>query len=130
MLEKKLITITAVAALICSCAPQSNVVKVLNRVTCVQDLLDSCSQDTIDSIWRLCLKNGYTESMSPMAKVASSRDLRELVSGTVEISYMKQNLTESTDSYGIVTETPSKPTRTTYNREASGYCIGSEYIVY
>lgn len=130
MLEKKFVTITVVAALICSCAPQNNVVKVLNRVACVQDLLDSCSQDTIDSIWKLCLKNGYTDSMPPKTRVASSRDLRELVSGTVEISYMKQNLTESTDSYGIVTETPSEPTRTTYNREVSGYCIGSEYILY
>lgn len=112
---------------VASCTPQKNIVKVLNRVICKPGSLDTCSQETIDGIWNLCLKNGYKTKI-PDDKVISSRDLYELVDGSVKVSYLKQNTTDETDANGIVTEAPATSTIESYNRKISGYCIGSEYI--
>lgn len=105
---------------------KSNIVKVLNRVTCHEER-SYCEQEQINYIWKQCLKNGYTTS-NPNQRVISSRDLKELVIGTTQTTITNSSTIESTDSNGIVYETEGNPKSVIIQNLTKGYCLGSEYI--
>lgn len=102
-----------------------NIIKVLNRVQCERSY---CDGETSDAIWQICLRNGY-QTLNPSSRVSISRDIKELVSGTMPIKRMVTSTSQKTDANGIVTDIESMPVEKTYLIEYRGYCIGSEYIV-
>jgi len=104
----------------------SNVVKVLNRVIC-QDNILSCSQEEINRIWGICLRNGFSEGM-PRKEVVSSRELQELVSESQETTKSRPTSYQTTDENGIVRDVQ---TQEEFKELVStkGICIGSEYIL-
>jgi len=103
-----------------------NIVKVLNRVKCHETNQRNCSQDKVNAIWQLCLDNGYVAGIHS-SKVVSSREITELVSGSVRVVETVVTPVERTDEYGIVVIENQKKTESVI-RSPSGYCIGSEYI--
>lgn len=106
---------------------QSNVVKVLDRITC-NNIFDSCSGEIGKIIWDACLRDGFAESM-PEGNVISSRDLRELTKGFITVKHSQPMVREETDENGIVTTTKVAPKEWETQSAVSGYCIGSEYIM-
>jgi hypothetical protein len=105
-----------------SLEPPSNVVKVLNNITCA-----NCNQEQINDIWQECLKQGYV-TKSPLQRVIASRGISELV--TVRYTYytVKHYTKTSTDENGIVMENHQSLQIPEYRR-VSGQCRGSEYIL-
>jgi len=91
----------------------SNLVKVLDRVTC-HESDSSCDQDEIGRISESCLRDGYVTSLPP-SPVLSSRVLKELVS---------EQITE----YGIEFVGDEEKT-VEFKKTVKGYCIGSEYVM-
>lgn len=111
---------------------KSNVVKVLDRVTCHDDYLktsfwEKCSQEMVDNIWSLCLRNGYSEE-TPTERVKTSREIDELVQETTYKSGIRFVDKEVTDENGIVSTVQVEET---YQDPITvkGFCIGSEYIL-
>ena len=105
----------------------TNVVKVLNRVKCDENQNAACTQNDFNAIWQVCIDNGYVTQI-PSSRIISSRELKELVSGTIGITENEYTTTESTDANGIVYETAVKPKSVTIQKSIKGYCLGSEYI--
>jgi len=105
----------------------TNVVKVLNRVKCDENQNSTCTQNDFNAIWQVCIDNGYVTQI-PSSRILSSRELKELVSGTTGISETEYTTTESTDANGIVYETAVKPKSVIIQKSIKGYCLGSEYI--
>ena len=59
----------------------SNIVKVLDRVSCIHySEYPECPPPIAERIWKICLDKGYTTS-TPDREVISARDLKELVKG-------------------------------------------------
>lgn len=104
-----------------------NMVKVLNRVKCHETIENSCYQNTVKAIWQLCMNRGYVTSI-PSGKVISSREIKELVSGSSTIEETVSYPVERTDEYGIVTIDNQKKSEMV-TRQSKGYCIGSEYLL-
>ena len=102
----------------------SNVTKVLNRVQCIYSY---CDQNTIDTIWQICLENGYQTEM-PTGSIQNSRDMKELVSGTRVRTRTETSTSQQTDINGIVTNVETTPVEKSYTAKYEGYCLGSEYI--
>ena len=100
-----------------------NIVKVLNRVTC-EDM--TCTQENVNKMWQICLSQGWTEKPN-LAKVETSRDLKELTSGPTTYEEIVYENIENTETSGIVTSTPSQRT-VSKDVTYTGYCIGTEYI--
>lgn len=106
----------------------TNVVKVLNRVQCHEDDRRICSQSYIDGIWEICMRHGFAVQM-PQSTVKTSRDINELVQGSIEKQEVRTSKIQSIDGNGIVTEIDGNPTQVTVSLKYKGYCIGSEYIM-
>ena len=123
-LRVAVLIIFATAVSSCSQNP-TRVIKVLNRVQCHEDH-KYCSQDTIDKIWNICLRNNY-QTIAPESNVISARELRELVSETVLITTPTTTYKDVVGELGIVTKIPVK-TQSRSNQTTRGYCLGSEYI--
>jgi hypothetical protein len=100
----------------------SNVVKVLNNVTC-----SGCNQYQVNTIWQECLNQGYVQK-SPNQRVIASRDISELVSADYTFYTTQYYTLTSTDANGIVTESKQSRQVPQYNT-IDGECRGSEYIL-
>jgi hypothetical protein len=106
---------------------KTNIIKVLNRVQCHENHIGTCMQSDFNGIWEVCIQNGYSTTISS-SEVVTSRELKELVSGSVSRTMNKTNTIQKTDENGIVTETESAPIQVTVLVRYKGYCIGSEYV--
>lgn len=105
-----------------------NAYKVLNRVECSESY-SYCSQETINEIWKICLQKGYQLSTDSFARVRSSRDIKELVQETTQISVEMVREIPGKDHNGMLLQSKEIVKETVMqDQKVSGYCIGSEYI--
>jgi len=109
----------------CSQSGTGNIIKVLDRVNC-DPSEDYCPQDKINDIWDYCLQNGFQESLGGKT-VTSSRNITELVQGTIEKTGTITETKEIHSDTGIVYNDTEEKVGTV-SRDIKGYCIGSEYI--
>lgn len=104
----------------------SNVVKTLNRASCLGSKFE-CSQIEADTIWKVCLKNGYQER-NPVGEVASSRSIREVFAETMTETTSGTKQIEKIDQNGVVNIVEIPEDRQD-SKLVSAECVGSEYII-
>jgi hypothetical protein len=104
----------------------ANLYKVLDRVSC-DERYPSCSQKMLDSISEACTSKGYITNLPANAKVRSSRNIEEMVTGVVYVPWTTYEEKEIIDENGVVS---IERTPYNYQKESKqfGYCIGSEYV--
>jgi len=103
----------------------SNIVKVLNRVDCEEGTY--YCRVYVSEITRMCLSKGYVREV-PGGNIRQSRDIRELLTGTVDREVTEKVSREEVDDNGVV-YTIEEPRSVTKKVSTTGYCIGSEYIL-
>jgi len=103
----------------------SNVVKILNRASCLGSKFE-CSQIKADTVWKVCLKNGYQER-NPVGEVASSRSIREVFAETMIETTRGSKQIEKIDQNGVV-NIVEVPEERQDSKPVSAECVGSEYI--
>lgn len=75
----------------------------------------------------MCLSKGYVREV-PGGNIRQSRDIRELLTGTVDREVTEKVSREEVDDNGVV-YTIEEPRSVTKKVSTTGYCIGSEYIL-
>lgn len=103
----------------------TNVVKVLNRVACIENV-QGCNQADFDFLWKSCLTDGFVTTL-PSNQVTSSRDIKELTKNSYSVNTNTPK--EITDENGIVHQSDEEVVTTQKEVNFTGYCIGSEYVV-